>query len=76
MYDFSSERKKRKNQLSESSEIEKERGVVLAEIRTSKDDIEDLTFKKVNEIAFDKSSLFRSSKKDVITELSLNVNLW
>ena len=38
-------------------EIEKERGVVLAEIRTSKDDIEDLTFKKVNEIAFDKSSL-------------------
>ena len=38
-------------------EIEKERGVILAEIRTSKDDIEDLSFKKINEIAFDKSPL-------------------
>ena len=38
-------------------EMKKERGVILAEIRTGKDDIEDLTFKKVNEIAFDKSFL-------------------
>ncbi|MGH4118553.1 M16 family metallopeptidase [Clostridium sp.] len=38
-------------------EIEKERGVILAEIRTSKDDIEDLSFKKVNEIAFKYSPL-------------------
>ncbi|MDS0526357.1 insulinase family protein [Clostridium sp. SHJSY1] len=38
-------------------EIEKERGVILAEIRTSKDDIEDLSFKKVNEIAFETSPL-------------------
>ena len=38
-------------------EIEKERGVILAEIRTSKDDIEDLSFKRVNEIAFKDSPL-------------------
>ncbi|MBE6050815.1 MAG: insulinase family protein [Clostridium sp.] len=38
-------------------EIERERGVILAEIRTSKDDIEDLSFKRVNEIAFEKSPL-------------------
>ena len=38
-------------------EIEKERGVILAEIRTSKDDIEDLSFKKINEIAFKESPL-------------------
>lgn len=38
-------------------EIEKERGVILAEIRTSKDDIEDLSFKRVNEIAFKHSPL-------------------
>lgn len=38
-------------------EVEKERGVILAEIRTSKDDIEDLSFKKVNEIAFKESPL-------------------
>jgi len=33
-------------------EIEKERGVILAEIRTINDDIEDLSFKRVNEIGF------------------------
>ena len=38
-------------------EIEKERGVILAEMRASKDDIEDLSFKKVNEIAFKESPL-------------------
>jgi predicted Zn-dependent peptidase len=38
-------------------EIEKERGVILAEIRSSKDDIEDLSFKRVNEIAFKNSPL-------------------
>lgn len=43
-------------------EIEKERSVILAEIRTSKDDIEDLSFKKTSEVAFDKSYL----KFDVI----------
>ena len=38
-------------------EIEKERGVILAEIRTINDDIEDLSFKRVNEIAFKFSPL-------------------
>ena len=40
-----------------SEELEKERGVILAEMRTSKDDIEDLSFKRTNEIAFNKSPL-------------------
>lgn len=39
------------------AEIEKERSVILAEIRTSKDDIEDLSFKKTDEVAFEKSHL-------------------
>ena len=38
-------------------EIEKERGVILAEIRTINDDIEDLSFKRVNEIGFKYSPL-------------------
>lgn len=39
------------------TELEKERGVILAEIRTSKDDIEDYSFNKINEIAFKESPL-------------------
>lgn len=39
------------------TELERERGVVLAEIRTSKDDVEDLSFRKTNEVAFEKSPL-------------------
>ncbi|NLK93697.1 MAG: insulinase family protein [Clostridiales bacterium] len=39
------------------SEIERERGVILSEIRSNKDDIEDLSFKKTNEVAFEKSPL-------------------
>jgi predicted Zn-dependent peptidase len=38
-------------------EIEKERGVILSEIRTSKDDIEDYSFQKISEYAFKKSDL-------------------
>ncbi|WP_055667570.1 M16 family metallopeptidase [Desnuesiella massiliensis] len=38
-------------------ELEKERGVILAEIRTSKDDLEDFSFKRLNEVAFHKSPL-------------------
>ncbi|MBP3914724.1 pitrilysin family protein [Clostridium sp.] len=38
-------------------EIEKERGVILAEIRSSKDSVEDFSFKKINEVAFKKSAL-------------------
>ena len=38
-------------------EIEKERGVILSEIRTSKDSVEDLSFKRANEVAFKKGPL-------------------
>ena len=38
-------------------EIEKERGVILAEIRSSKDSVEDKKKKKINEVAFKNSSL-------------------
>ena len=38
-------------------EIDKERWVILAEIRSSKDNIEDISFKRVNEAAFEKSAL-------------------
>ncbi|MFT8350303.1 M16 family metallopeptidase [Clostridium saccharoperbutylacetonicum] len=41
----------------EAEEIEKERGVILSEIKTSKDDIEDFSFKNVNKIAFNESPL-------------------
>ena len=40
-----------------SGELEKERGVILAEIRTSKDDVENFSFKRVNELAFKNSPL-------------------
>jgi len=45
------------NSIFVEEELEKERGVILAEIRTSKDDIEDLSFVRVNELAFKKSPL-------------------
>jgi predicted Zn-dependent peptidase len=45
------------NSIFPEEEIEKERGVILAEIRTSKDDVEDFSFKRINEIAFKKSPL-------------------
>ncbi|MBE6044529.1 MAG: insulinase family protein [Clostridium thermopalmarium] len=38
-------------------EIEKERGVILAEIRTGKDDIEDYSYRKTMENAFKNSSI-------------------
>lgn len=41
----------------DKEEIEKERGVILSEIRMSKDDIEDFSFKNVNKIAFVNSPL-------------------
>lgn len=53
----------------DEGEIEKERGVILSEIKMSKDDIEDLSFKNVNKIAFDKSSL-----KYEVTGLEENVS--
>ncbi|MDO5515935.1 MAG: pitrilysin family protein [Clostridium sp.] len=45
------------NSAFDKEEIEKERGVILSEIKTSKDDIEDFSFKNVNKIAFEKSGL-------------------
>lgn len=45
------------NSIFPINEIEKERGVILAEIRSINDDIEDLSFMRVNEIAFKHSPL-------------------
>lgn len=45
------------NSVFKEEEIEKEKGVILAEIRTSKDDIEDFSFSRINELAFNKSPL-------------------
>lgn len=50
-------------------EIEKERGVILSEIRMSKDDIEDFSFKNVNRIAFTNSPL-----KYEVTGLEENIS--
>lgn len=38
-------------------EMKKEKGVILAEIRTSNDDVEDLSFRRANELGFNKSPL-------------------
>ncbi|MEG2353463.1 MAG: pitrilysin family protein [Clostridium sp.] len=38
-------------------EIEKERGVILSELKTSKDDVEDLSFRMINKEAFENSPL-------------------
>ncbi|MGL4773915.1 MAG: M16 family metallopeptidase, partial [Clostridium sp.] len=56
------------NSTFDSKELDKERGVILAEMRSSKDDVEDLSFKRTCEIGFDKSPL----KYDV-TGLESNV---
>lgn len=45
------------NSTFSKEEIEKERGVILAEIRSSKDDIEDFSYRKTLEHAFKKSSI-------------------
>lgn len=55
------------NSIFPEDELEKERGVILAEIRSSKDDIEDITFQIVNDFAFEKSPL----KCDVIGKESI-----
>ncbi len=46
-----------KNPTFPPKEIEKERGVILAEFRTSYDDVEHYSFNKVNSIGFEKSAL-------------------
>lgn len=45
------------NSVMDEKEIIKEQGVVLSEIKASKDDIEDLSFKRTSEVAFEKSPL-------------------
>jgi predicted Zn-dependent peptidase len=45
------------NSIFDENELEKEREVILSEIRTGKDDIEDCSFRKVNEIGFNNSPL-------------------
>ena len=57
------------NPVFDKEEIEKERGVILSEIRMSKDDIEDFSFKNVNKIAFTNSAL-----KYEVTGLEENVS--
>jgi predicted Zn-dependent peptidase len=57
------------NPAFEKDEIEKERGVILSEIRMSKDDIEDFSFKNVNKIAYTNSPL-----KYEVTGLEENVS--
>jgi len=57
------------NPAFDQGEIEKERGVILSEIRMSKDDIEDFSFKNVNKIAFTNSPL-----KYEVTGLEENVS--
>ncbi|KOA20186.1 protease 3 precursor [Clostridium homopropionicum DSM 5847] len=45
------------NSIFSKEEMDKERGVILAEIRTSKDDVEEYSFNKTLEIAFKNSSI-------------------
>jgi Predicted Zn-dependent peptidases len=45
------------NPVFDKEELKKERGVILSEIRTSKDDVEDLSFRRTSDFAFRKSGL-------------------
>ena len=45
------------NSIMPKDEVEKERGVILAEIRATKDSVEDYSFKRTNEVAFKESPL-------------------
>lgn len=48
------------NSSFDEKEMKKEKGVVLSEIRSDKDDLEDLSLSRVHEYAFDKSALRNS----------------
>lgn len=52
--------------------IEKERGVILAELRSGKDDVEDLSFQKINDMAFTHSPLKVDviGKEDIVKSIS------
>lgn len=45
------------NAAFDDNEMKREKGVILAEIRSSKDDVEELSLNRVNEFGFDKSPL-------------------
>lgn len=45
------------NPAFDDQEMKKEKGVILAEIRSSKDDVEELSLNRVNEFGFEKSPL-------------------
>ena len=54
-------------------ELEKERGVILSEIRISRDDIEDYSFKKVNEAAFEGGLKYDvTGTEEVVKKLTRN----
>ena len=58
------------NPAFDKKEMNKERDVILSEIRTSKDDIEDLSFRRTSGVAFSKGSL----KYDIMgTEKSISL---
>ena len=62
------------NPAFDSKELEKERGVILAEMRASKDDIEDLSFKRTNEVAFNVNPLrYDVAGIEKINRLSINI---
>jgi len=46
-----------RNSIFPEEEIEKEKGVILSELRSSRDDLEQYSFKRINEIAYKKSPL-------------------
>ncbi len=48
------------NSSFDEKEMKKEKGVVLSEIKSDKDDIEDLSISRIHEYAFDKSALRNS----------------
>lgn len=48
------------NSSFDEKEMKKEKGVVLSEIKSDKDDIEDLSISRIHEYAFDKSALKNS----------------
>lgn len=45
------------NSIFPEKEIKKEKDVILSEIKTSRDDLEQYSFKKINEVAYEKSPL-------------------
>ncbi|MHC1720610.1 MAG: M16 family metallopeptidase [Clostridiaceae bacterium] len=46
-----------RNSIFPKEEIEKEKGVILSELRSSRDDLEQYSFKRINEIAYKNSPL-------------------